>query len=79
MMHTPSCTFEILYKNTSFIIICCIGELFSPIAPVTIQFAEQSVSRSEIDSPMEFEIVLSGAVDRTVLVEVRTNSASADG
>ena len=52
---------------------------FLPIAPVTIQFAEQTVSNSESESPMEFEITLSGPVDRTVLVEVRTNSVSATG
>ena len=56
-----------------------IPEFFSPLVPVTVQFAEQTVSRFEADSPMEFEIILSGPVDRTVLVEVRTNSDSADG
>jgi len=56
-----------------------IPESFSPLVPVTIQFAEQTVSQVENDSPMEFEIILSGPVDRTVLVEVRTNSDSADG
>jgi len=65
--------------DTLFIILFCISKLFSPLVPVTIQFAEQSVSRVEIDSPMVFELVLSGPVDRTVLVEVRTNSDSADG
>jgi len=51
----------------------------SPLAPVIIEFAEQTVSAFEGDSPMEFELVLSGPVDRTVLVEVKTNSVSADG
>ena len=51
----------------------------SPLAPVTIQFAEQTVSIVEGESPMEFELVLSGPVDRTVVVEVRTTGVSADG
>ena len=37
------------------------------------------MSNFESDSPMEFELTLSGPVDRTVLVEVRTNSVSAIG
>ena len=49
------------------------------LVPVTIQFAEQMVSNFETDSPMEFELVLSGPVDRTVLVEVNTTGVSADG
>ena len=51
----------------------------SSIAPVTVQFAEQTVSIIEGESPMEFELVLSGPVDRTVLVEVMTTSVAAVG
>ena len=53
--------------------------LSSFLVPVTIQFADQTVSNTETESPMQFELVLSGPVDRTVLVEVMTFSNSADG
>lgn len=52
--------------------------LFLSLAPVSVQFA-QNVSNNEGDSPMIFELVLSGPVNSPFDVEVCTRNGSAIG
>ena len=53
--------------------------LFLSPAPVTVQFFEEIVTNDENDSPMTFELVLSGPVSRPFDVEVCTRDNSAVG
>jgi len=53
--------------------------LFLSLAPVTIQFARETVTNNENDSPMTFELVLSGPVSHPFDVEVCTRDDSAVG
>jgi len=55
------------------------SSLFLSSALVTIQFARETVTNNENDSPMTFELVLSGPVSSPFDVEVCTRDDSAVG